>query len=434
MPECAKQEMIKWTNHGNPSATYPSAREAKKMMDEFRDYIAKSLGVQSCCTDRPDAADTAKRAQTIGEIAPNLYKVIFTSCGSESNCFIIRCTIEAFTLRTHVIPHVIVSAIEHKSIIALVEQLERCGYCTVSRILPKMSGHILAEDVAREIRPNTCLVSIQHANNETGAINDIAAIAAVSHKMRVPFHSDIVQSYGKIPINLVKSGIDTVSISFHKVHGAPGLGALVIKEQFLCGYHLEPLSPGGGEMQWRSGTQAPHNIAAAFAGTVFTFERMESTTRNHYTLKSELVKMLHARIPTRTFEEYMQSRKKYELECVILQDTARPRDYLPNTILMSIAKHVGETACNSLIKQKLEDAGVIVSVSSACLSSHKGASHVLLAMNVPTIISDGVIRVSMGTETTIADIRAFVNGFLAEGIRQLQITKSGKAVRDEKNK
>ena len=291
---------------------------------------------------------------------------------------------------------------------------------------PTVGGYIRPQDMVAAIRPTTVLVICMHANNETGAINDIATIARQVRKVNanIFFFSDMVQSFGKVPINLMAWGVDGASMSFHKLHGPPGVGAAIIRLTQLEGFPPRLYGTQNGGM--RGGTENVIGIATSFAATRMVFEARESTEQHELALKKHLLEQLFKRAPLSALDMYVHAQTKLELQIVAIGEQAGlldTRRYLPGTIMISAAKHVGPPACNTLIKEKLGEARVIVSVGSACNTKSSEHSHVLRAMNTPEVVMDGAIRVSMCAFTTVEEIDRFVEGFIFEVNRQYQTAK-----------
>jgi cysteine desulfurase len=386
------------------------------MMSEFRRYLSR-------------VADCAN------------HEIVFTSGASESNalvcCGIINRALcqssmsgSGMSARTI---HIVSSAIEHKSIMYLLRDMvaRDPAHIEVSYVLPDASGHIVPAEFARAIRPNTVLATCMLANNEAGAINDVAGISRAIKRVnpRVFFHSDIVQGFGKIPIHLTQLGIDGASVSFHKLHAPVGAGVAMISRANVQG--LCPIMFGTQNSGMRGGTENAPAIAAAFAATRMAFDTMERDIAHSLSLKEYLMAQLRKRAPCVTLDEYAEhersGRPKLAMQLVFVGDTTvgDPRRYLPNTLMIAVAKHIGPPACNAKIKEKLEEAQIIVSVGSACNTSSKEHSHVLRAMNMPSLLMDGAIRVSTSRYTTVQEIDLFVNGFLAEAKRQLDTAYVG---------
>jgi cysteine desulfurase len=317
---------------GNASSIHREGRTARKIMDDAREAIARSLGC-----------------------LPQMLS--FTSGGTEANNGAIR-GVGA--------EHLIVSAIEHPSVLAAakatgkrvdvlpVDGQGRVGVAALSALLQ---------------RPNT-LVSVQLANNETGVVQDIAAIAAVVHQAGALLHVDAVQAFKKIPVNFGLMGCDLLTLAAHKAGGPQGIGALVVRD----GLMIEPLLAGGGqELGRRAGTE---NIAAIAGFGALAQEPLLET--------QSLVDRLEQGLPGGV---------------VFSREATR----LPNTSCFAIPGLKAET-----LLINLDLAGLAVSSGSACSSGKVGRSHVLEAMGVAPDVAACAIRVSLGWNTTEADILRFL--------------------------
>jgi cysteine desulfurase len=222
MPGAVRREMDLWTNRGNPSAGYASARAARRMMSNFRNYIGGIIGAEICCDEDRDsnAIDNAEmRADA------TRFKIIITSGASEANAMAVTGVVSEAAKRMSIAkPNIVVSAVEHKSIIACANGLRDQGRATVTMVPADVAGRISPEAVAAAIGVNTCIVCVMAANNETGAINDIAAIGAICRSRGVHYHCDGVQAFGRMPPRACC--FDSLAVSFHKLHGPPGVGVL----------------------------------------------------------------------------------------------------------------------------------------------------------------------------------------------------------------
>ncbi len=413
MPAEVLKAMLEWSNRGNASASYASAREARGMMMKFRNHIARVCGFDACCEEPRDTdkkSDLAKRQED-----PSRYKILFTSCASEANATIIQAVVDSYAEAVKSVPHIVTSAIEHKSVLDHIKYLEEHGKVEATYVRPTTSGHILAQDVAAAIRPNTCLVCIIHANNETGAINDVREIGRIAHARQVPFHTDTVQSFGKFPLNPIRSNVDSFCVSFHKLQGPPGVGALIVKQQFLAGYKLRPLIFGSQNEGLRGGTENLPGIGAAFEAFQLSMTNRETKNARIGKIKSYIVEELGKRLPALQYEKYVEEARtkgpKRELELVWLSGNSR--HYLPGTILLSIVKRGGgKPVCNARMKSELEARGIVVSVGSACNTASAKASHVLYALDADELIRKGALRISIGDMNTMDDAKAFVREFL----------------------
>lgn len=389
------------------------------MMNEFKGAIGRLCGVNTCCEEERDSGD--KEGLRSRRADGSNYKVIFTSCASEANCTVIAAAVDSFTdtLGGTALPHVVASAVEHKSIIEQLHSLESRGRIEVTFVGVAPSGHVLPKDVLAAIRPNTCLVVVMHANNETGAVNDIAEIGRIAHSKNVPMHTDTVQSFGKYPIKPVSMNVDSFCISFHKFQGPPGVGALVIKQQFLDGWRLPPLIFGSQNEGLRGGTENLPGIGASYEALKLAMEDRLAKNAVAGKIRVFIMDEIAKAVPTVSYSEYLNKSvsggvaTKNSLEVVWL--SGGPKDapkYLPGTILLSVVKRTGEPACNIAMKNHLETRGIIISVGSACNTASPKASHVLYALGADALIRKGALRVSIGDVNTIEDGRKFVHEFL----------------------
>jgi cysteine desulfurase len=405
MPKCVMKAMLSWCNMGNPSAGYATARESRAMMEKFRKRIGELCAIDTCCPEDRDVqnVDTSK-------CDPAKYKVIFTSGASEANSTIINGAVAAYADARNLIPHLVISAIEHKGLISTARSIEERGQCTITYVQPTLSGHILARDVAAAIKPTTCLVCVMHANNETGAINDVAAIGAAAHSRGVPFHCDVVQTFGKFPIRPLSAGIDSFCVSFHKFHGPPGIGLWCVKQKFLLGWKIPPLIFGSQNEGYRGGTENLPGIGASYEAIRYNFHSREEKNGRIAALKNLLTTELGKIFPMQTYTEYCTDGPHAGLELVVFS-VGDNQKYLFNTILLSVVKLRGEFICNVKIKNSLEAQGIVVSVGSACNTASAKASHVLYAMGADKYIRKGTLRISLGDDNTEEEIHTFVKAF-----------------------
>lgn len=424
MPVDVKKALIEWCNQGNPSSGYASAVEARKMMSNFRTYIGKLCGVDPCC---PEDRDSNPTVNAVNRADPNKYKVIFTSGASESNCMALQSVVDSYSEITGKTPHVVMSAVEHKSLYEMALSYEKRGKITLTLVMPTPSGHIMPKDIEDAITDNTCIVCVMHANNETGAINDIKKIGAVAHKHNVVFHCDTVQTFGKFPINPLKENVDSMSVSFHKFHGPPGIGVLMIKQQLLLGYKISPMIFGTQNEGLRGGTENLPGIGAAFAATKYSMQNRAGKNKSILEIKKYIMSEISKRMPARSYLDYLNDTKMQnqksgtrpvpnktqksqpEIEIIFLSGD---EGYLPNTILLSVVKRTSPQICNGQLKKDLENVGIVVSVGSACNTASSKASHVITNMGVDEHVRRGALRISLGDDNTLAEGKKFVQEFL----------------------
>ena len=226
---------------------------------------------------------------------PNTHQIVFNSGASEGNNLIIR-SIALSQIGSHEKPHIILSSIEHKTSLDCAQKLSKLGLIELSLVIPDIDSRIDPLNIAKEIKPNTRLISIMHINNETGAINDIEAIGEICRKENtnrdnpIYFHSDIVQSFGKMEIPMTKYNIDAVTISFHKLYGPQGVGCMVIGNQLASTIYNSGMGISGS--QWnglRGGTVNTPGIAAALVAMKETFKKRTLKNKRLQNLKVTFV-------------------------------------------------------------------------------------------------------------------------------------------------
>jgi cysteine desulfurase len=348
---------------GNASSIHASGREAKAALEDARVKVAELLGAKSS-------------------------EIYFTSGGTESDNFAIKGT--AFANRSKG-KHVITSPIEHHAVIRSCEFLQKEGF-DVTYLPVDSNGLVDPDDLHRAIRPDTTLISIMYANNETGIIQDLKKLISVAHEKGIYFHTDAVQSTGKIPYNITDLGCDLLSISAHKLYGPKGVGILYIKS----GTKIQPWNEGGGhERGRRAGTE---NVA----GIIGLTKALEIACRD---MKNESARLLL--MTTRFFDLV-----KAKIPDIRLNGSFTQR--VPNTLNISFRAIEGESMILSLDMK-----GVSVSSGSACTSGATEASHVLMAMKVPAELAHGSLRFSFGRSNTDEDID-YVVDVLAREVQRLR--------------
>ena len=383
MPDIVIKTMIKWTNKGNASSYYDSAKECRQLMETFRQLISTEHNLDN-------------------------HTIIFTSGASESNSQILSSTVRSFMVKTGYMPHIIVSAVEHKSILTCCEDLKNDGLCQYTKIDVKKSGTeygtVSCEDLESAIKPNTCLISIMTANNETGIINDIPALTAVAHKHKIPFHTDCVQAFGKYG---VYNGVDACSISFHKLHGPPGLGCLILRNNFIEGYGIKAMIAGTQNFGLRGGTENIPAIGASYAAYKFT--NLKRKEKNQYLLnmRNYLKKLLSNYIECYYIEDYEQQKNtKNKLFWIANRDDGK---VLCNTLLFAVYL---DNFCNIKMKEALNKYGIIISIGSACNTASTKSSDVIKALEIPRELWSGILRISLPDNVTQDNIKLFVTHFL----------------------
>lgn len=410
MPDEVVREMMKWINCGNPSSGYKTAIACRAKMTQLRKLIGQLCKITPCCAEARDGGEVSTR--------PDEYKLIITSGASESNCTFIHMIVNAYSEKIGAVPHIIFSAIEHKSIRDCLQDLTARGQIESTEVAPVRSGHIKPIDVMAAVRPNTIAAFVMHANNETGAINDVAEIGRLCHLQNVVFFTDCVQTFGKFPINPFPH-IDAFSLSFHKLHGMTGLGLLAIKSELWQGFNMRPVIYGSQNLHLRGGTENMPAIAAAYAALKIT---MASRAAKNKALQQCRLTVLSALkesgIPLIAYEHYGE----HSPDICIVFFNGFGANYLPNTILLSLVKKTKPYVCNVEMKNRLETEGIIVSVGSACNTASEKASHVLYALGADEYIRKGTLRVSFDDCNTLADAKTFADTYIKIACLQLRKT------------
>ncbi len=346
---------------GNPSSSHALGEKAKIAIEESRSTVADLIGA------RPS-------------------EIIFTSGGTESNNMVLKGMVD---LREPENNHIIISAIEHPSIINPAIYLMELGV-EVSVIGVDKDCLVDPEDVRDAIRPNTRLISIMLANNETGTIQPIKEIALIGKEHGIPVHTDAAQAIGKIPVDVKELGVDFLTIAGHKLYAPKGIGALYARE----GIDITPLLHGGGqEGGRRSGTE--NVIMIIGLGTAFRLikERLEKDMLH--------MKRLRDRFQGLLFEQ---------IDDIVLN--GHPEKRLPNTLNVSVPGISGDRILEGIPR-------IIASTGAACHEGKEKVSHVLSAMGLPEEIAMGALRFSVGRTNTIAQIQEAA-GLIISQIKKLK--------------
>ena len=352
-PEAAAAALRCMTeDFGNPSSTHAPGRIARTALKEARAVIASSLGA-----------------------APG--EIFFTAGGTEGDNWAVR---SGAMLMRRKGRHIVSSAAEHDAVRRSVDELERGGF-EVTRLSPAADGAIRAEDVLAALREDTILVSLMLVNNETGAVTDIASVAAALRGTGSDalLHTDAVQGYMKLPFTAKALGADMITLSGHKIHAPKGVGALYVRS----GLRLPPLLLGGGQEDGRrSGTENLPGICA-FAAAVNAARSDRDALSRMASLRQRAIDTLVAEAP----------------DAVVNGGGA------PHILNVALPGYKSEVLLNWL-----DARGICVSKGSAC---KKGArSHVLEAMRLPPKVIDGSLRVSLCRFTTEEEIDAFCQALL----------------------
>ena len=344
--------------YGNPSSVYEFASESKKAVSNARRTIAETLGAQE-------------------------NEIYFTAGGSEADNWALKATAEAYQSKGK---HIITTKIEHHAILHTAEYLEKRGF-EITYIGVDENGVVKVDELEKAIRPDTILISVMFANNEIGTIQPIKEIGEIAKKHGVLFHTDAVQAYGQLPINVDELHIDMLSSSGHKLNGPKGIGFLYI----LKGDKIRSFVHGGAqERKRRAGTENVPGIVGYGKAAEIAAKTMKERTAKEIELRDHLIDRVLAEVPYTRLNGHRPNR-------------------LPNNANFSFQFVEGES-----LLILLDNNGICASSGSACTSGSLDPSHVLLAIGLPHEIAHGSLRLTLSAETTMEDI-----DFVVDCIKQI---------------
>lgn len=354
------------------AATTPVLSDA---LQAFEQLSREVYGNSSSLHDAGGKAESvlhycrAKLAEIISGKAEGIY---FTSGGTESNMLAVHSILNGLPSGKR---HFIMTEMEHQSMHILKRHLTALGY-EVSTMKPDANGVITADILERHLRPDTGLVSIQHANSETGIIQPLAELSSFLHKRGVLLHSDAVQTFAKIPVNVEELGVDALSVSSHKVYGPKGIGAVYIRPS--VGW--KPVYPGTlHEDGFRSGTVNVPGIGAFITAAEKTAGRMDAVFEKHQKLRGYFLRRLQERcLPV----------------SLAVSDSAGHK-VLPHILGCFFHSFEGQ-----YVMLECNRRGICISTGSACSAGHQEPSNTMKALRVPKEQALRFIRISFGYETT----------------------------------
>ncbi|UJZ86446.1 cysteine desulfurase [Heyndrickxia coagulans] len=365
LPQVAEKMMQVLTGHfGNPSSIHAFGREARRILDEARQVIADSIGAQ-------------------------FNEIIFTSGGTEADNYAILGTAEAAAEKGK---HIISTAIEHHAVLHPLEYLETKGY-NVTYLQPDETGRIKAEDVQKALRNDTILVSVMYGNNEVGSIQPIAEIGGLLKNHPAVFHTDAVQAYGNVKLDVNALNVDMLSVSAHKIGGPKGIGFLYVRN----GTKLKNRNFGGAqELKRRPGTENTASIAGFAEAVKWAQQALADKPKQYGTFKQRFMEIL-------------------KQEKVEFQLNGNAEAALPHVLNLSFPK----TDVESMLVN-LDLAGIAASSGSACTAGSIEPSHVLVAMfGRDSERLRTSIRFSFGIANTMEQVEAAARK-TAEIVRKFQ--------------
>jgi len=355
------------------NATTPLAPEVLRAMTP---YLTEEFGNASSIHSvgqRARAGVEQARSQVAALLGAREKEIVFTSGGTEADNMAIRGVVGASERARK---HIVTSAIEHHAVLNTCQALEAEGV-SVTYVPVSSGGVVDPEDVRRAITPDTVLITLMHANNELGTVQPIAEIAALARERKIPFHTDAVQSAGKLPLDVKELGVDLLSLSAHKIYGPKGVGVLYIRRNLP----LKPLFFGGHhERDRRAGTENVAGIVGLGAAAELAAAHFEAEGKRIAALRDELERRLLERVP----------------QAGLNGDRARRT---PNTTNLYFDFAEGEPLVIALDLK-----GVAVSTGAACSSGAVEPSHVLTAIGLAPERARASLRFSLGRSTTREDI------------------------------
>lgn len=335
--------------YGNPSSIYAIAGKSKEAITKGREQIANVLGA------KPE-------------------EIYFTAGGSESDNWALKATFEAYKNKGN---HIITTKIEHHAILHTCEYLEKERGAKITYIGVDENGVVNLDELEAAITPETILISVMAANNEIGTIQPIKEIGRIAKEHNILFHTDAVQAFGQIPINVEKMHIDMLSASGHKLNGPKGIGFLYIRKGVKIGSFIHG---GAQERKRRAGTENVPGIVGLGKAVEIAVATMEERTKKESELRDYLIERVLKEVP---YSRLNGPRK----------------DRLPNNVSFCFQFIEGES-----LLIMLDMKGICASSGSACTSGSLDPSHVLLAIGLPHEIAHGSLRLTLGADTTKEDM------------------------------
>ena len=333
---------------GNPSSIHSTGRDARRAVDAARRQVAAALNAEPS-------------------------EIYFTAGGSESDNWAIK---GAAFARKNRGKHIITTAIEHHAVLHTCEWLEKQGF-EVTYLPVDENGLVSVSDVEKAITDKTILITVMAANNEIGTIEPIAEIGKLAREKGILFHTDAVQAIGAVPVDVKAMNVDMLSLSGHKFHGPKGVGALYIRKGVRIDVHM---AGGAQERGQRAGTENLAGIVGLGKAIELAVQELEGYMSRVSALRDKLISGILDKIPD-------------------VKLNGHPTNRLPNNVNVSFKYIEGEA-----LLLRLDLAGIAGSSGSACTSGSLDPSHVLLAIGLPHEIAHGSLRLSLGSDTTEAEV------------------------------
>lgn len=357
----------------NAATTKTAPEVVEAMLPYFSEYYGNPSSIYEIAAKSKEAITTA-REQIAEVLNANSRDIYFTAGGSEADNWAIKAAFEAYSSKGN---HIITTKIEHHAVLHTCEYLEKTRGAKVTYLDVDENGIVKLEDLEKAITPETILISIMFANNEIGSIQPVKEIGAIAKEHNILFHTDAVQAFGQVPIDVDELNIDMLSSSGHKIQGPKGIGFLYIRK----GVKIRSFVHGGAqERKRRAGTENVPGIVGYGAAAKRAADTMQERTAKERELRDYLIERITTEVPY----------------CRLNGDKEKR---LPNNANISFQFIEGES-----LLIMLDGKGICASSGSACTSGSLDPSHVLLAIGLPHEIAHGSLRLTLSEETTREDI------------------------------
>lgn len=354
--------------------------EKDKIVNESKDYLLKI-----CNSD-------------------NNYSIFFTSGSIESNTIFLCSAVNAYKKIRKVKPHIVMSAVENESILKYANSLKDSGQIDLTYLRPNIYGCILSEHIVSSLKPNTCCVFITYINQELGSVNNIEKISKILHEKKIPLHSDCTNLFGKHRLDLKKTNIDAVTISFDKISGPIGLGAIIIKNDLMEGYKLYEHS---STLENKRKENIPA-IASAIESVKYSMVNRKGKNQKLLKFRKEIITKLSTKCQLMSYSDFINSdappleeSTKSKNKLIILGPPMNNESYYTPSIL-SIALITSKNKTGVELQKELEKKDIIIGVPDI------DALHIYDEIKMPQEIQNSIIRISLSDDVSQQDITKFI--------------------------
>jgi cysteine desulfurase len=337
----------------------------------------------------------------------NNYSMFFTSGEIESNNIFLCSTVNAYKKIRKVTPHIVISAVENTSIIKYANSLKDSGQIELTFLRPNIYGCILSEHIVSALKPNTCCVLITYINQELGAVNNIEKISNILHDKKIPIHSDCTYLFGKHKLDLTKTNIDAATISFDKISGPVGLGAIIVKTDLLEGYKLYEHSTTLENKR----TENIPAISSAVESVKFSLNNRQTKNKKLLKMRKEIISKLTSKYQVMLYSDFVNSDtspldegSKAKTKIILLGPPSNNESYYTPSILSLIVINK-KNKTGKDIQKELEKKDIIIGVPDL------DSVHVYNEIKMPVDIQKNIIRISLADDINPPDIAKFLTAF-----------------------